>query len=545
MWESTFMKIDLSGNDIRISFDSTTQYRRETIKSWGGRDRGDDIYLPLLATHLDRLWKYYPTESWDDHLLQLKDLPMTFSFQNRSQEKHHHWGDLFPFQQDAVDFLTSSPRPGALLALSPRLGKTVCSLISAEILNCKKVLIVTTPTLLPTWENEIRRWTNREFQTCWGVPQDPDGPDWVISTYESLFSTEQRGRQKRVLLRKTLDHHWDLIIFDESICLKNRDAYRTQAALMLRRSSHRVWLLSGSPTSLYATDLYSQFEIIYPSAFRSYWRFANQYCIIQETVWGQNIVGDKEGIDIQHDFRDILFVRSLQEVFSGIGVDQEVHTIEMLPRQGEVYLQMVKKYIADVEGKRITAQSSIAQRIRLQQIVSSLSSISTEEVSAKIDYVVEYLSQPDIEFPVLIWGHWTGTLDLLEKRLSEKFRDQVVRVSGGDLDRDEKISSYQSGNAKILILSLGVGKFGLNLSNSRTVIYVDRTESADNWIQSFFRVMHLKMTHRPKMITLMTPGTTDELIAANLSGKSQSISQISDIDLVMLLRSLKIPSKTP
>ncbi len=531
------MKISLQGSSIEITLDPQTQYRERSLRARGARfQKKTAIYtLPLLAVHLDWLRKFYSKDvEWDSRLIEMIDLDFCFPFVDRGQDFHPQWDRLFPFQKATVDFLLSTPRPGALIALSPRLGKTITSSIAIDVLRLENVLVVTTPTLLPTWVDTVREWVGWDFEVCHGV--DPK-MNRVVTTYESIFKTgpvSRPGVKKPVFLRESLRRHWDVVIFDESINFKNRDAYRSDAAKQLRVYADRVWLLSGSPTSQYSDDLYSQLEIIYPKAFTSYWRFAEQYCIIEESVWAKQVVGDREEIDIQKDFRDLIFVRSLQDVVKLPGVNQRTILVQMTPVQETAYHEMVRHFIADVEGKTITAESSLSRRIRLQQIVSTAG-----QSSAKVDEVVRLLESGEVVGPVLCWNHWRETGDLLEKRLGEKYRDRVRRIYGGDDDRDTKIRDYQQGRADILIASLGVGRFGLDLSNTQTAIYVDKSENADFYVQSFFRVVHLKMDHEVDLIHLVTPKTTDILIHENLSGKSRSISRITDIELAMLLKGLE------
>ncbi len=537
------MQIKHADKEIHIYLSEPERYREKSLKARGARKvarKGPLVLkLPLLAYHLDYLKRWYGPEKgiiWDESLLNLTTLPFCFSFVDQRQDNHLMWDRLFDFQKETVDFLTSTPRSGALMALSPRLGKTVVSLISLDILNLKDVLIITTPTLLDTWGREIEEWIQRPYQSCWGKDLEEGGPFLVLTTYETLFKTIEikPGKRKRVILRESLRKHWDLIIFDESIILKTQDAYRTDASLMLRGYAEKVWLLSGSPTSRYADDLYSQFRIIYPTAFTSYWRFAGMYCDIQETVWAKTVVGDRVDTDIQKDMRDLMFVRSLHDVMDIPLVHQDVISVQMALEQETAYEEMLHDYVTVIEGKKIKAGSSLPQRIRLQQIVSSVGSSS-----AKVNSALDLVMTGQAASPVVIWNHWIGTGDLLEQQFRSVYGDLVGRISGGDPNRDQTIRAFQTGDIKILICSLGTGKFGLNLSSANSVIYVDKSERADDFIQSFFRVIHLNSDHVVKMFHLVTPKTTDELIQNNLAGKSESISKITDIQLSMLLKGLR------
>jgi hypothetical protein len=70
------------------------------------------------------------------------------------------------------------------------------------------------------------------------------------------------------------------------------------------------------------------------------------------------------------------------------------------------------------------------------------------------------------------------------------------------------------------------------------VYYADRSWDADDIVQSLRRVRRIGLTHSPVLIVPRCPGTIDDLVEKILEGKLTSISNVSNADLVELLRSL-------
>jgi hypothetical protein len=90
----------------------------------------------------------------------------------------------------------------------------------------------------------------------------------------------------------------------------------------------------------------------------------------------------------------------------------------------------------------------------------------------------------------------------------------------------------------VLVLSLGVGKFGHSMQKTRTTIYLDLTWAMDDYVQSLHRVRRIGLTHTPRVITLTNPGSIDEMVQENLAGKAIDVSHITNAQLASMLRAL-------
>lgn len=465
-----------------------------------------------VATRLRYKWKFPPKQSIPElHLLKQSAIQ-----------------GLSPYQYEAVQFLLNSPHPGSLLAFGPGVGKTPTSLAAAS--GYKRVLIVTPFTLMLNWEIECRKWLGFVPRRCY--KQGPSQAGWVVSNYDTVM--------RRV---DEYTRPWDLIISDESLLLKNRDASRTIALKEIRKNVPKVWLLSGSPISKYVDDLYSQLEIIYPSAFTSYWRFARTYCYVEETKWADKVTGNRQNIDLRNEFLDLVYIRDRREVLPALPeFTFEDIQLEMGMVQARIYDTMVEEFIVQLEsGEEITAANKAVQLIRLQQVVSGPKNFGEEwpEDSIKTDALIDLIGGGSVTLPMIVWTHWSGNARELFKRLQKKFPDLRIGLTRSkDKQRGDVIQSFINGGLDIIIMSLGIGKYGHTMTNAQTVLYYDKTYDGDAYIQSLARVQRRGLEHSPHVITLKCPGTSDDLIAMNLENKSRSIHQLTNSDLVTLLRSL-------
>lgn len=433
--------------------------------------------------------------------------------------------DLYGFQQHAVDVLVAAPR-GHLVVMSPGLGKTATTLVAARETGAKTVLVVAPLSLVYTWQREASRWAHADMFVAHGRP--PEG-DWVVTNYETVTRHPEWFKGP-----------WDVLVVDESVLVKNKDAKRTKALDKIRPRAGRAWLLSGSPTTRYADDLYAQMRLIYPAAFKSYWRFAARYCVLEESIWsksGKEVIGTRDGRDLAHELGDLMLVMHQEDVLPELPEYlYETIDVELTNPQRKAYQSMLSDFLIELEsGGEMTADTILAQLIRLQQVTSGMANIpGTSTSSAKNDAVVELLETGAYEDPTIIWTHWKQNASLLATLVGG------VHVSGDlpNAKRDEVFEAFKAGGIKRLVLSLEVGKFGHTFTNAKTVIYLDKTWSADAYFQSLRRVRRIGLTHRPVVVTVRAPRTVDELVEMNLAGKMPSIAKVTNSQLKELLKGL-------
>lgn len=452
---------------------------------------------------------------------------------------HRSWNKLHEFQKESVEYLLSSPFHGQLLRLSPGLGKTVVSIVAADLRRARSVLVIAPLSLLRTWEREITTWHDPLYplmtiSVCRGR-EIPNFEGWVITNYDTV------ARHPELYLRT-----WDLVILDESILVKNRQTKRVKSLRGICQKSRTIWALSGAPISRYVDDLWAQFHLLRPDAFTSYWRFAESYCIIETPPWGRGVVGTRK-YDYQKEFHDLMFCKDQKDVLELPDVLYETIDLDLTSTQSRSYKRALDDFILELgKGEEISIPTRLAALTYLQEIVSNTINIDNQlgDHSSKADALEDLVTSGTWEFPMIIWTHWTSGARAIDNRLRALGRrvglvtGDVSSIQGEPVDRDNVLQTFRSGGLDVFILSLGVGKYGLTLIEAKTIVYIDKTFSADDYIQSLYRVQRIGLNHSPVVVSLRCPGTVDELVADNLTGKSIDISRITNSDLSMLLRSL-------
>lgn len=461
------------------------------------------------------------------------------------QGKLHFWHPsipkLYPYQRTAVGYLVDNPH-GSLMCLSPGLGKTAVAIVAAQELRAGRVLIVAPASLLLTWQREVLKWgVHSNVSVAHGSPPAERG--WVVTTYEMVvrhfdwFSGAM----------------WDLLILDESVLVKNRTTQRFKAMDALRKRVGKVWMLSGSPTTRYADDLWTQMHLAYPAAFRSYWRFAERYCVFADNIWsktGREIVGTRAALDPAVELADLMLVMNQEDVLPELPEYLfEVVDLELLKKQKESYRTMLTAFLMDLQdGTTLEASTKLSQLVRLQQITSGLGNFAEVGVkdaswvaSAKNNAVIELLVNGTYQTPAIVWTQFKGNAGALTASLrAHEINAKWISGDSSTATRDAMFEEYKAGLYDVLVLSLGVGKFGHTLTNTRTVFYLDKTWNADDYFQSLRRVRRIGLTHRPVIVSLHCSGTVDDMVELNLAGKMPSIAKVTNSQLRELLRGLGV-----
>lgn len=584
---------------------------KETLGGRWDKEAGAWRVAPT-SLHVLKLEEWYGREFVDtapDVIQDLARLPWGFDGWSEEElnaaEQHPAWDTLYPFQREAVEYLATNPHGCALLGLSPGLGKTPTSIVAADLLGLKRILVLAPVSLTANWRREIDRWAASGRDVVHATAADRSvGPEVTVANHEVIQEvvlrdeageilrpewrtnarrvkewiaegpTKVNEKGKRVPKRERIvqaapqyaEVEWDLIVVDESLLLKNRKAVKTAVLKPLTDRAANVWLLSGSPTSKFNDDLFRQLQLMFPRGFRSYWRFAETFCVVEKGQWGWSINADRPDVDPRHYLRDFLFMRDQEEVLPDLPdyVTKEV-PVEFTKRQAKAYETMLEDWIVElrdadpdeVVGDDVALETvnRVGQLTRLQQITSNMGTLPKvdprsgentgeyyQRSSGKEDALVQLIKDGEIETPLLVWAWWVPSAQSVSERLAKEFKDlRVGLVTGADKTshKDAEIERYKEGDLDVLVLQMNVGKYGHTLTNTKTVYYHDRSFDADAWIQSLRRVRRIGLDHVPVLYVPRIKNSADELVELNLLGKVESISRLTNASLLELLLELR------
>lgn len=453
----------------------------------------EELGIDFQATQKLTWWKFWATNE-----------PTSFD----GQEEWQKDSPLFDYQADAARFLKSRQR--AMLSLSPGLGKTLTSAYAAGLREFDNVLAVVPASLLYYWKSELEKWSNKlpmkPLPIIWHRKAWEDFPEGLEEDYTQLWAITNPETVARHLDKFLASVPFDCLICDESIMYKHRNSQRSKAMKSLAKSIETVWFLTGAPATRYLDDFWHQFHILKPKGYRSYWRFARKYCIVDDDDWGSKVVANKRDGEqsIKINFSDIYFARSQDEVADIPDWIFEDVDIPMHSAQEKIYHKLRNELMIELEevedNQVLTVNNHLALMIRSIQLASNPILVGAKDSSGKWDALPELMGI--YSGPSLVWVSYIKTGEILRDRLGEK-GNKVVLVNGSTsaIDRSLITEAYQRGKIDILIMNDQVGKFGFNLTRARTAYFLERQYN-DSYFQCLHRNRRIGTTQSPIIVNM-------------------------------------------
>lgn len=413
---------------------------------------------------------------------------------------------LFDYQKDGARFLTTHDR--AMLSLSPGLGKTLTSAYAAGIRRFSNVLVVCPASLLYYWKSELEKWSDKlpatPFISVWHRKIGDFAIDSSVAHAQNWVITNPETVTKNLDELYALD--FDCLIVDESIMYKHKNSQRSKALKELAEYIQTVWLLTGAPATRFLDDMWYQFHILKPKGYSSYWRFARKYCVVNDNQWGSKVVANKRNAEkeIQHNFADIYFARSQDDVADIPDWIFEDVDIPMLPVQDKIYEKLRKEFLIELgplkDNEVIKADNHLSLMIRSIQIASNPLLVDAEDSSGKWNALPELM---DIyPGPSIVWCVYIKTGEMLRDKLS-KLGKRVVLANGSTpmKDRNEMVNVFQAGEVDAIVMNNQVGKFGFTLTKAKTAFFLERDYS-DSYFQCLHRNRRIGTTQSPIIVNM-------------------------------------------
>lgn len=459
---------------------------------------------------------------------------------------------LFDYQRDGVQFLVRRRR--AMLSLSPGLGKTLTSSYAASMLEYVGLILLVCPaSLLHYWHSELTKWspslplkpmpeiwhretgTKPEHAELNNLSNGKPCQFWAITNPETVtrFTDEflEGGKPP-----------WDLMIVDESIMYKHRETKRSEAIKKLAAAIPEVWLLTGAPATRYLDDMWHQFHILNDRGYGSYWRFAEQYCVVDENVWAKTVVANKRDAEeeIKDNFKDIYFARSQEQVADIPDWLMEDLDVPMKPKQEALYQKLQEELRIEIgdrdSSEIITVDNRFSLILRSLQIASNPVLLGADNTSGKWTALPELMEiYPG---PFLVWVNFIRTGEMLQESLRQKFGENKVFMANGSTPMEERqvlVDNFQAGKMDALILNSTVGKFGFTLTKARTSFFMERGYD-DSYFQCLYRNRRIGTTFSPVVVNMRSVTrsgnrTIDHVIHDALDYRNSMIKKITIGDL--------------
>lgn len=424
---------------------------------------------------------------------------------------------LRDYQQEDADFLASLPCSACFN--EQRTGKTPTALETVKLrgLEDERILIITTASSIYQWKEEYEKWLEKPCQICSGTPKEKEKSieSWSHGLVISLDSFKETSNRTG-LIEPILKKKPTMIILDEAHKIKNPKTASAKAIFKTTGIPYRL-ALTGTPAQGKPYDIYSILKFLFPNDFRGFWKFLEEYFVIEEeTIY---IKGRPRTIKTYEKFKKGKD-KELQELLATFSTQRKRKDVmQWLPNKfyERVRLEPTKeqrKYLKDLEEtyktEDIITVGTLDRIIRYRQICLDPGLLGLSGTSPKTKWIKQYIKDyPDEQ--VIIFSKFTSYLC----RLAEDLQTTWALLIGSTptKQRGQFVKDFQAGKFKVFLINIDAGKEALTLDAASTTIFTDKyppigsiEQAEDRFVASTKDKAH--KSH--KIIELMIKDTFDE-----------------------------------
>ena len=450
-----------------------------------------------------------------------------------------------PFLHQKIGFNYSINIPNSALFWEMGTGKTKTCI---DVINWKlrnkeieKAIIIAPLSLLINWSNEIKKHSNLTCTILRGTKKAK--VDSLTRNYNIyLISYESVTSIKNDLIEYLQNFNF-LMAIDESSKIKNIRTKRTRNIIDLSALACSRLLLTGTPITQHAHDLFSQY--LYLDQGATFGNNINDFLDLYFYKDGWFLRPRIGALDTISDKAYKKATRFLKK--DCLDLPQKIYTtriVEMQPEQKRIYMEMVNRCIAELDGSENNISKAtivLVQLLRLSQITSGfVKNIIDEYVdipgpNPKLEALKELIEDINGR-SLIIWARFNKDITNISNLLDE-MNISYVTLSGDVkvANRAKNVDDFQDKKVQIIIGNAQTGGFGLNLTAASDVVFYSNDYSLSNRLQAEDRCHRIGQTEPVTYTDIICDESIDILIRKVLAGK-KSIADIITKDNVRWLQ---------
>jgi SNF2 family DNA or RNA helicase len=409
--------------------------------------------------------------------------------------------------------------PALVVADAPGLGKTATTVLAADLVDARHILVLCPAAVKGHWARTFQEWgkISRTINVAVGIPRKIEKPAVTICSHASIVQAEDA-------ILFAAHGPWDAIIVDESHELRRFTAARTVHMFgmhdySLWRHTKRVWCLTGTPIVASAHDLfplYSSVLAIYMPEKAEEWDFREYFTDVVVDVRGNvKSRGVKRLPEFVNRFKPFVMRRTLESV--GIQLPA------LIQRDLEVDLpyEAVTDILDQLTGWSADRIFDAAQGSNPEDD-STLSVVRRALGNAKIKFAldrIKSLHENGVR-PIVVFFHHRDVRIALVKLLNE-IGYRVSYIDGTVTAKQLGLAQtwFQNGWLDVLLVQTQAGGMGLTLTSGNYALVVEPPWTAMAAEQMAKRIHRIGQTRDCVVETLVAPqvfldGVMQRVVAA-------------------------------
>jgi SNF2 family DNA or RNA helicase len=408
-------------------------------------------------------------------------------------------------------------------------GKTA-ALIRAGATVGGRQLWITHAVLIPQTLNDIALWrpsARVQRITSGKSIVDPDA-DIVIVSYDLM---------RRVEIWKQLFRlYWESMVCDEGHALGHGAAARTRAMYgatiyskgALYTRSNRVWIATGTPVLNSPDELHPHLSRLFPNLIQGFVQkalFLERYCVTVQKTFGPVIVGARN----TDELRQILSKCASRVKLSDV-TDLPPLTVDTLPVEiSPADRRAIEATMTDEQRAELNVvltqleNNDEAAWQRLQAMLLPLASTRRVLALAKSRAAVD-LIKSEIEGGadrIVLFGLHVAALQAVNDACQSLGARLLMGETAHTL-REGAVAGFNAGVVKVLVASVRVAGFGLNLQSARRAIFLETDWTSASIDQAIARLYRAGQA-RPVRISILTVADSIDARVADIVRRKRRI----------------------
>lgn len=397
-----------------------------------------------------------------------------------------------PLQEQAFQKF-SKLKVGALF-MKMGTGKTRVAVDLVNHNNCDLLLYVCPFTVMKNAKDELDKW---ELKT----------PHKIVA-YETISMSDQKYIE---LLSEIESLHNDgkiiFIIADESIFIKNESAKRTARLKNIRKYCKYALILNGTPLTRDEWDVYNQMDFLSPLILNM---SADEF----RNTFFTHIYGRKNGRKIDFYKFSKVNAEALYKmiepyvIYSNMAVNDYNKIWYSIDTKNDKYLEYKQEKLMEMVNN--------CSFNEIMALLTKLRYIATMDEN-KMDALVRNISNKQ----VIVYCSFIEEVKYIANKI-----DCYV-IIGRTKNREVIIEQFKNDN-KPLIMTLGVGAYGLNLQFCSNIVFSSITFDYGKIEQAQFRVNRLGQDNEINIEFFVADLGINDIMRENLSKKANLKKIIED-----------------
>lgn len=452
--------------------------------------------------------------------------------------------ELMPHQQPAVAKLLPARVGGLFMDMGTGKSRTLLELAKLRQEKFDHLFWFAPVSLKETVRQEVIKHTTLTDTGIYVFDERTNARNVPQDRKVYVIGIESMSSSNRVALTyNALCTDRSFVAVDESSYIKGHRAARTQRiTYMSERARYRA-VLTGTPFTQGAVDLYAQMTFLSPKilGYRSFWSFAANHLEYEER---KDAFGRKRrtGRIIRSHNEDYLAARIAPYIYQ-IRKDEcldlpdklyETRYCRMTDVQRDLYERAKHEILLELDYDDWSP-------VRIFHLFSSLQTIvcgwwmrtapdtgKTERIEVehnRLDLLLDTVDEIEENEPVIIWAKFRQCVREIADALAVRYGSDAVEVFHGDLNERERNAALSRWRARhgYLIATQSAGGHGLTLNEAAYVIfYADSFKYAER-AQAEDRNHRIGQTRRPVYINLHCLRSIDDRIADALERKGNAL----------------------